>query len=186
MFDDFLYNYYRSIKLDKNLYKDKKIFQNLSFYFAGLVVIIGGLAGLYAQNTFIKNLDTNIPTTSFLAVIISSILGWFVWTCLIYLIGGKLFSESNTKANFKKLLIAVGYGHAPAIFRFFAVVPEILIPIVLITQIWIFLSIAIGIKEVLNFRSNFKSIGVVVIVFLIILFTFIYLVVPNSGLTPMV
>ena len=146
MFDDFLYNYYRSIKLDKNLYKDKKIFQNLSLYFAGLVVIIGGLAGLYAQNTFIKNLEANIPTTGFLTVVISSILGWILWTCLIYLIGGKLFSEANTRVNFKKLLIAVGYGHAPAIFRFFAVVPEILVPIVLITQIWIFLSIGIGIN----------------------------------------
>ena len=109
MFDDFLYNYYRSVKLDKNLYIDKKIFQNLSLYFAGIVIIIGGLAGLYAQNTFVENLElnygySNIPTTSFFKVLVSSILGWIIWTCLIYIIGGKLFSEANTKANFKNLL----------------------------------------------------------------------------------
>ena len=45
MFDDFLYNFYRSIKLDKDLYKDKKIFENLSLFFDGLIIIISGFAG---------------------------------------------------------------------------------------------------------------------------------------------
>ena len=180
MFDDFLYNYYRSIKLDKNLYKNKKIFENLSLYFACLIMIISGFAGLYTQNIFISNLEntygyTNIPTPGIFVVIFSSILSWIVWTSLLYIVGGKLFSDVNTKTNFKNILIAVGYGHAPAIFRFFAVLPELLIPIVLITQIWICLSIAIGIKEVLNFKTNLKSIGVVVVVFLIMLFIFIFM-----------
>ena len=95
----------------------------------------------------------------------------------------KYVFEVNTKANFKNILIAVGYGHAPAIFRFFAVLPELLIPIILITQIWILLSIAIGIKETLNFRSNFKSIGVVVIVFVIIILAFIFIM-GKSKLIP--
>ena len=180
MFDDFLYNFYRSIKLDKNLYKDKKIFENLSLFFSGLVIIISGFAGLYAQNTFVESLEAtyginNIPTASFFTVVFSSILGWIIWTALIYIVGAKLFSGVNTKANLKNILIAVGYGHAPAIFRFLAVLPELIIPIVLITQIWILLSIAIGIKETLNFRSNFKSIGVVIIVFFIMLLAFVYI-----------
>ena len=188
MFDDFLYNFYRSIKLDKNLYKDKKIFENLSLFFSGLVIIISGFAGLYAQNTFIESLEAtyginNIPTASFFTVVFSSILGWIIWTALIYIVGAKLFSEVNTKVNFKNILIAVGYGHAPAIFRFLAVLPELLIPIVIITQIWILLSIAIGIKETLNFRSNLKSIGVVVIVFFIMLLAFIFIM-SKSQLIP--
>ena len=180
MFDDFLYNFYRSVKLDKNLYKDGKIFGNLSLFFAGLIVLIGGFAGLFAQNTLISSFETtyllnNIPNTSYPNVILSSILGWVIWAILIYIIGAKLFSESNTAANFKNILIAVGYGHAPAIFRFLIVLPDLLIPIILITEIWIFLSIAVGIKEVLNFKSSFKSFGVVVIVFLVMLLTFFLL-----------
>jgi len=179
MFDDFLYNFYRSVKLDKDLYKDKKIFEDLSFFFAGLIVIISGFAGLYAQNTFLESLEAtygfnDIPATSFLAVVFSSILGWIIWTSLIYIIGAKLFSEVNTIASFKNILIVVGYGHAPAIFRFLIVLPDLLLPIVAITQIWILLSISAGIKEVLNFKSNFKSIGVVVIVFLIMMLAFVF------------
>jgi len=188
MFDDFLYNFYRSVKLDKNLYKDRKIFENLSLFFSGLLIIISGFAGLYAQNTFIISLEetygiNNISTPGFFTVVFSSILGWIIWASLIYIVGAKLFSEVNTKANFKNILIAVGYGHAPAIFRFFAVLPELLIPIVIITQIWILLSIAIGIKEALNFGSNFKSIGVVLAVFLIMIFAFMYII-SKSQLIP--
>ena len=186
MFDDFLYNFYRSVKLDKNLYKDRKIFENLSFSFAALIVLIGGFAGLFAQNTLIsfyesKYLLNDIPSTNYPNVIFSSILGWIVWAALIYVIGGKLFSEVNTAPNFKKILIVVGYGHAPAVFRFLIILPDLSIPIILITEIWIFISIAIGIREVLNFKSSFKSVGVVIVVFLIMLTTFIFLISKNPN-----
>ena len=180
MFDDFLYNFYRSIKLDKSIYKDPKSFENLSFFFAGLIIIINGLAGLVAQSAFIEMLRTvygisNISGTSLLVVVFSSIFGWIIWAILLYVIGAKLFSETNTVANFKNILIVVGYGHAPGIFRFFAVVPDLVIPIIFITEIWIIASMTIGIKEILHFKSNFKSLGVVLFSLLIMLLTFVYL-----------
>ena len=180
MFDDFLYNFYRSIKLDKSLYKDPKSFENLSFFFAGLIIIINGLAGLVAQSAFIEMLRTvygisNISGTSFLVAVFSSIFGWIIWAILLYVIGAKLFAETNTAANFKNMLIVVGYGHAPGIFRFFAVVPDLVIPIIFITEIWIIASMTIGIKEILHFKSNFKSLGVVLFSLLIMLLIFVYL-----------
>ena len=189
MFDDFLYNFYRSIKLDKSLYKDPKSFENLSFFFAGLIIIINGLAGLVAQSTFIETLRTvygvsGVPEASLLGTVFSSILGWIIWTVLLYVIGAKLFSETNTVANFKNILIVVGYGHAPGIFRFFAVIPDLLIPIILITQLWIIASITIGINEILYFRNNFKSFGVVLASLLIIFLTFIYITRGGLIFTP--
>ena len=71
---------------------------------------------------------------------------------------------------FKKVLIAVGYAHAPGLIRFFAVTPELVIPIIFLTQFWIFASLIIASKEVLNLKSNFKSFGVVFLSFLIIAF----------------
>ena len=189
MFDDFLYNFYRSIKLDKSLYKDPKSFENLSFFFAGLIIIINGLAGLVAQSTFIETLRTvygvsGVPETSLFGTVFSSILGWIIWAVLLYVIGAKLFAETNTAANFKNMLIVVGYAHAPGIFRFFAVIPDLLIPIILITQLWIVASITIGINEILYFRNNFKSFGVVLASLLIIFFTFIYITRGGSIFTP--
>ena len=172
MFDEFLYNFYRSIRLDNSLYKDPKSYENISLYFAGIIIIINGLAGLIAQNTFIEFMEENynavIPQASLFSAMFFSLLLWIIWAALIYIIGGVIFPETNTVKNFKNILIVVGYGFAPGVFRCFAIIPELLAPIILISMLWIFASITIGIKEILNFRSNFKSAGVVILVLLTI------------------
>ena len=67
-------------------------------------------------------------------------------------------------------MIAVGYAHAPGLVRFFAVTPELVIPIIFLTQFWIFASLIISTKQVLSLKSNFKAFGIVFLSFLIIVF----------------
>ena len=43
-------------------------------------------------------------------------------------------------------------------------------PIIFLTQFWIFASLIISTKQVLNLKSNFKSFGIVFLAFLIIAF----------------
>ena len=162
MFGEFLNIIARSLKLDKNLYKDSKNFGEASIYFAGLIMILDGVAGAVAANTFIK---TSIGVSG-----LTAILTWFIWAIFIYVVGVKIFPDKETKTPFKKVLIAVGYAHAPGLIRFFAVTPELVIPIIFLTQFWIFASLIIASKEVLNLKSNFKSFGVVFLSFLIIAF----------------
>jgi len=162
MFGEFLNIIFRSLKLDKNLYKDNNNFGEAAIYFAGLIMILDGVAGAVAANTFIK---TSVGISG-----ITAILTWVVWAIFIYVVGVKIFPDKETKAPFKKVLIAVGYAHAPGLLRFFAVTPELVIPIIFLTQFWIFAALIIATKEVLNLKSNFKSFGVVFLSFLIIAF----------------
>ena len=160
MFDEFLKIISKSLKLDKSLYTDSKNFEGYCLYFAGFIMILEGIAGAFALSTLYK---TNIILSGFTALI-----SWLVWAILIYIIGIKLFPDPNTNSNFKKILVTVGFAHAPGLLRFFAFHPSFIVPIVFITQFWIFASLIIGIREVLNFKSNFKSTGVIIIAFLII------------------
>ena len=61
--------------------------------------------------------------------------------------------DKETKVSFKKILIGVGYAHSPGLIRFFAVVPELVIPIIFITQFWIFASLIIATKQILNLKN---------------------------------
>ncbi len=160
MFAEFLNIVFSSLKLDKNLYRNNKYFGEAAIYFAVIIMILYGMAGAIAANTFIK---TSIGISG-----LTAILTWLVWTIMIYVIGVKIFPDKDTKTSFKKVLIGVGYAHAPGLIRFFAVTPEIVVPIVLLTQFWVFASLTISTKEILNFKSNFKSFGVVFLSFLII------------------
>ena len=53
MFGEFLNIIVRSLKLDKTLYKENKYFGEAGIYFAGLIMILDGVAGAVAANTVI-------------------------------------------------------------------------------------------------------------------------------------
>ena len=160
MFAEFLNIVFSSLKLDRNLYKNNKNFGEAAIYFAGLIMILDGVAGAVAANTFIK---TSIGISG-----LTAIFTWLVWALFIYVIGVKIFPDKETNVPFKKILIGVGYAHAPGLIRFFAVTPELVVPIIFLTQFWIFASLIIATKQILNLKSNFKSFGVVFLSFLII------------------
>ena len=176
MFGEFLDIVFRSIKLDKSLYKDNKNFGEASVYFAGLIMILDGIAGAVAANTVIK---TPVAMSG-----LTSILTWLVWAIFIYVIGVKLFPDKQTKVSFKKILIAVGFAHAPGLLRFFAVTPGLMIPIIFLTQFWIFAGLIISTKQVLNLKSSFKSFGIVFLSFLIIAFLSISFVMSRMNMLP--
>ena len=160
MFAEFLNIVVRSIKLDKTLYKDSKYFGEAAIYFAGLIMILDGVAGGVAANTIIK---TSIGISG-----LTAIITWLIWSIFIYVVGVKLFSDKETKVSFRKILIGVGYAHSPGLIRFFAVTPDFVIPIVFLSQFWIFASLIISTKQILNLKSSFKALGIVFLSFLII------------------
>ena len=93
MFAQFLNIVFRSIKLDKNLYKENKNFGDAAIYFAALIMILDGVAGAIAANTFYK---TSISLSA-----ITAIFTWFVWAMFIFVIGVKLFPDKILKSHLK-------------------------------------------------------------------------------------
>ena len=176
MFGEFLNIIAKSLKLEKSLYRENKFYGEAGIYFAGLIMILDGVAGAVAANTIIK---TAIGVSG-----LTAILTWLVWAIFIFVIGVKIFPDKETKVPFKKILIAVGYAHAPGLVRFFAVTPEFVIPIIFLTQFWIFAGLIISTKQILNLKSNFKAFGIVFLSFLIIAFLSLSFVMSRMDALP--
>tara|TARA_B100000029_G_C17131510_1_gene798938 strand:- start:130 stop:675 length:546 start_codon:yes stop_codon:yes gene_type:complete len=176
MFGEFLNIVVRSLKLDKNLYKENRNFGEAAIYYAGLIMVLDGVAGAVAANTFVK---TSLGVSG-----LTAIFTWLVWSIFIFVIGVKLFPDKETKVPFKKILIGVGYAHSPGLLRFFAVTPDLLIPIIFLSQFWIFASLIISTKEILNLKSNIKSFGIVFLSFLIIAFLSVSFVMSRMNALP--
>ena len=176
MLAEFLNIFFKSLKLDWSLYKENKYFGEAAIYFAGLIMILDGVAGAVAANTILK---TSVGLSG-----LTAILTWFIWAVLIYVIGVKIFPDKESKITFKRILISVGYAHAPGIVRFFAVTPELVIPVIFLTQFWIFASLIIATKQVLNLKSNFKSFGIIFLSFLIIVFLSVTFVMSKMNTLP--
>ena len=176
MLAEFLNIFFRSLKLDRTLYKENKYYGEAAIYFAGLIMILDGVAGAVAANTIIK---TSIGLSG-----LTAIFSWFIWSVLIYVLGVKIFPDKDNKIPFKKILISVGYAHSPGLIRFFAVTPELVLPVIFLTQFWIFASLIVSTKQVLNLKTNFKSFGIIFLSFLILAFLSITFVMSRMNVLP--
>ena len=68
MFAQFLNIVFSSIKLDKNLYRDNKFFGEAGIYFAGLIMILDGVAGAVAANSIVTVSYTHLTLPTILLV----------------------------------------------------------------------------------------------------------------------
>ena len=80
----------RACKLDISLYEEVEADKSATLQ-AALVVVLSSLAaGVGALS---------LGASNFLMAPILSLISWYIWAYLIYLIGAKFFPEPNTKAN---------------------------------------------------------------------------------------
>ena len=89
-------------------------------------------------------------------VLLGSLISWFIKSIYLYFVGVVLFPSKNTKVNLRKILILVGYAHAPLLFNII-VINVYLLPLFLITYIWYNLSLIVGINSLLEYKSILKS-----------------------------
>ena len=110
MFGEFLNIVAKSLKLEKSLYRESKFFGEAGIYFAGLIMILDGIAGAVAANTIVK---TSIGISG-----LTAIITWFVWAIFIYVIGVKLFPDKNTKVSFKKIQFINSVSYCIILYEF--------------------------------------------------------------------
>ena len=154
MFGEFLNIVFKSIKLDKSLYRDNRNFGEASIYFAGLIMILDGIAGAVAANTIIK---TAVAMSG-----LTAIITWFIWALFIFVIGVKLFPDKQTKSNHGELLRTIGFSSAPGLIRVFAFTPELMTATFIGSSFWMLACMVVGVRQALDYKSLWKAFGVVV------------------------
>ena len=156
----------RACKLDVNLYEEVEADKSATFQ-AALVVILSSLAaGVGALH---------LGASNFLIAPLLSLLSWYIWAYLIYLIGAKLFPEPNTKADHGELLRTIGFSSAPGLIRVFGFTPELMSITFIGAGIWMLVAMVIAVRQALDYESTWRAIGVVVIGFLVQAIIFIML-----------
>ena len=161
MLKEFLNIIYKSIKLDKSFYKNNKNFDEAGIYFAAIIVIGVGILGIVPQASMIEvyqeNFNVEIPLTSLKVILVTSFFTWIGRSVYIYLLGVKIFPADKTNCNLLKIFTFVGFAHSPYIFRFLAFSNELVIPVIIITEILYHASLIIGTNEILKYKNIFKS-----------------------------
>ena len=148
----------RACKLDVSLYEEVEADKSATLQ-AALVVVLSSLAaGVGALS---------LGASNFLMAPILSLISWYVWAYLIYLIGVKLFPEANTKADHGQLLRTIGFSSAPGLIRIFGFTPDLMTITFIGGGIWMLVAMIIAVRQALDYESTWRAIGVVVIGFLV-------------------
>ena len=156
----------RACKLDVNLYEEVEADKSATVQ-AALVVVLSSLAaGVGALS---------LGASNFLMAPILSLVSWYVWAYLIYIIGAKIFPEPNTKADHGELLRTIGFSSAPGLIRVFGFTPELMSITFIGAGIWMLVAMVIAVRQALDYQSTWRAIGVVVIAQLLLAIIFVML-----------
>ena len=85
----------RACKLDISLYEEVEADNSATLQAAAVVVLSSLAAGIGA---------ISLGASNFLMAPLLSLVSWYIWAYLIYLIGAKLFPEPTTQADHGQLL----------------------------------------------------------------------------------
>ena len=144
----------RACKLDVSLYEEVEADQSATLQ-AALVVVLSSLAaGVGALS---------LGASNFLMAPLLSLVSWYIWAYLIYLIGVKLFPEPNTKADHGQLLRTIGFSSAPGLIRVFGFTPELMTVTFIGSSFWMLACMVVGVRQALDYKSLWKAFGVVVV-----------------------
>ena len=120
------------------------------------VIVVAGVAGLIG-NFF------RVGLTGGILSLISSLVGYALFSLMVFLIGTKLMPEPTTKADFNETFRVVGFAASPGVFNILAIIPFIGPFISLLVAIWSLVIGVIAVREVLDYSNTGRAIIVCVI-----------------------
>ena len=146
----------RACKLDVSLYEEVEADKSATLQAAGVVILSTLALGAGAFFT--------LGAFNVLIPVLTALVGWFVWSYLIYFVGAKLFPEPTTQSNPGELLRTIGFSHAPGLIRAFGFNQDLLVITFYGSGIWMLVAMVIAVRQALDYKSTWRSIGVVVLV----------------------
>ena len=169
-----------AMKLDPNAFEDVErdptaIGQSVGVI--ALAAVAAGIGSIYAGGL-----------TGIVSMTVMSVIGFLVWSLIVWLVGTKVLPEPATKADFPETFRVLGFAAAPglaSVLTIIGIVPLIgwlfALLISLVIWLWQIAAMVIAVRQVLDYSTTGKAIVVVLIGFVINLVITLLIMVPLFG-----
>ena len=98
---------------------------------------------------------------------VTSVIGFAVWSLIIWLVGTKLMPEPATKADYPETLRVLGFAAAPGLASVITIIPLLGWLLMFAIWLWQIAAMVIAVRQVLDYTTTGKAIVVVLIGFVI-------------------
>ena len=155
----FLDRFFRAAKLDAALYKE--VADDVRMMNPALIVVfIYAMAAAFGSFGRTGSTGVNIG-------MITTLLGWYVWVFMAYIVGARFLPETETKPDRKAVVRAMGFACAPGVTRLLGFIPDLGGVAVVIASVWMIAAAMAAVKQALDYQSTFRALGVAVISWII-------------------
>ena len=144
----------RAARLDKSVYEEVEADKSALGQAMAVVVLSSVAAGVGASQGGLAGIVFGI---------IASLLGWYVWAYITYIIGTKILPEPQTEADLGQLLRTTGFSSSPGLIRMLGIVPGFTEIVFSAASIWMLVAMVIAVRQALDYGSTFRAVGVCLI-----------------------
>jgi len=138
------------------------------------VIVIAGIAALIG-NIFRGGIGNGVLS------LVGSLLGYALFSLLVFLIGTKVMPEPTTKADFNETFRVVGFAASPGVFNVLAIVPYVGPLISLVVGLWGLVIAVVAVREVLDYSNTGRAIIVCLIAGVICMIVWMLVLLPVLG-----
>ena len=138
------------------------------------VIVIAGVAALIG-NIFRGGIGAGVLG------LVGSLLGYALFSLLVFVIGTKVMPEPATKADFNETFRVVGFAASPGVFNVLAIVPYIGPLISLLVGLWSLVIAVVAVREVLDYSNTVRAIIVCLIAGVICMIVWMLVLLPVLG-----
>jgi len=145
------------------------------------VVVLASLAGGLGSS-----LASGGQGAGILGGMVLSVVGWFAWALVTYLVGTRILPTVDTKCDLGEMLRTTGFSAAPGALGILGFLPLIGGLVLLVSSLWQLAAMVVAVRQALDYTSTGRAIGVCLIGFAVYLLIAIVLAgfLAGSGLTP--
>lgn len=154
-------------RLDPAAYEDVEADAG-AFGQAMTVVVIAAIAGGIGSAGMTENDGPGLIVGT-----IASLLGWFVWALIVYVVGTRLLPGPRTQADLGQLLRTTGFAASPGIARVLGIVPGIGGLVMAASALWQLAAMVIAVRAALDYETTGRAITVCLLGFVAQLLVFV-------------
>jgi hypothetical protein len=95
--------------------------------------------------------------------IIITLIGWYIWAFTTYFVGVRLFPETQTTADRKAFMRAMGFASSPGWLRLLGLVPGLGGALFAGASVWMVAAAVVAVKKALNYESTQRAAVITVV-----------------------
>lgn len=165
----------RAARLDPALYEEVEADKSATGQAALVVVASSAAAGI--------GLPLGLGFGGVVLATVSALVGWLVWSVIIFVVGTKLLPEPDTQSDVGEVLRVLGFASAPGLIRIVGIVDGLAAVATFVAAVWMIAAMVIAVRQAMDYTSTRRAVSVCLIGFFVQLLValFLGLVAPPSA-----